>query len=100
MRGGGVPHLSLVPYPLSLAARRPDLHAYLNQEMVPAAHQLGATARVLGNPSTSGGPLLIARRQEGAGLPTVLTYGHAEVVPAEPQRWRAGASPRAIAWPC
>jgi acetylornithine deacetylase/succinyl-diaminopimelate desuccinylase-like protein len=76
-----------------VAARRPELHAYLNQEMVPAAHQLGATARVLGNPSTSGGPLLIARRQEGAGLPTVLTYGHADVVPAEPQRWRAGLDP-------
>ena len=74
-------------------ARRPDLHAYLNQEMVPAAHQLGATARVLGNPNASGGPLLIARRHEGAGLPTVLTYGHADVVPAEPQRWRAGLDP-------
>jgi acetylornithine deacetylase/succinyl-diaminopimelate desuccinylase-like protein len=76
-----------------VAARRPDLHAYLNQEMVPAAQQLGATARVLGNPSTSGGPLLIARRHEGASLPTVLTYGHADVVPAEPQRWRAGLDP-------
>jgi acetylornithine deacetylase/succinyl-diaminopimelate desuccinylase-like protein len=76
-----------------VAARRPDLLAYLNQEMVPAAHQLGATARVLSNPRISGGPLLIARRQEGASLPTVLTYGHADVVPAEPHRWRPGLDP-------
>ena len=76
-----------------LAARRPDLFAYLDQEMVPAAHRLGATARVLDNPRAGGGPLLIAHRQEGAGLPTVLTYGHADVVLAEPHRWRAGLDP-------
>jgi acetylornithine deacetylase/succinyl-diaminopimelate desuccinylase-like protein len=26
-------------------------------------------------------------------MPTVLTYGHADVVPAEPLRWRAGLDP-------
>jgi acetylornithine deacetylase/succinyl-diaminopimelate desuccinylase-like protein len=76
--------------------RRPDLLAYLNQEMVPAAHRLGATARVLSNPDPGGGPLLIARRHEGSDLPTVLTYGHADVVPAEPGRWRAGLDPWAV----
>jgi acetylornithine deacetylase/succinyl-diaminopimelate desuccinylase-like protein len=75
------------------AAQRPELLAYLEQEMVPAARRLGADARVLDNPGTGGGPLLIAHRHEGAGLPTVLTYGHADVVPAEPGRWRAGLDP-------
>jgi acetylornithine deacetylase/succinyl-diaminopimelate desuccinylase-like protein len=78
------------------AADRPDLLAYLNEEMVPAAGRLGATARVLDNPVAGGGPLLIARRQEGASLPTVLTYGHADVVPAEAHRWRAGLDPWAV----
>ena len=75
------------------AARRPELLAYLEQEMVPAAGRLGADTRVLDNPDTSGGPLLIAHRHEGDGLPTVLTYGHADVVLAEPGRWRAGLDP-------
>jgi acetylornithine deacetylase/succinyl-diaminopimelate desuccinylase-like protein len=76
-----------------LAARRADLLAYLEQEMVPAAARLGATARILDNPDDRGGPLLIARRPEAAGLPTVLTYGHADVVLAEEHRWRAGLDP-------
>jgi acetylornithine deacetylase/succinyl-diaminopimelate desuccinylase-like protein len=76
-----------------VAARGPELLAYLEQEMVPAAGRLGAAARVLDNPAADGGPLLIARRHEGDGLLTVLTYGHADVVPAEPDRWRAGLEP-------
>jgi acetylornithine deacetylase/succinyl-diaminopimelate desuccinylase-like protein len=76
-----------------MAQRRPDMFAYLEREMVPAARRLGATARIADNPVAGGGPLLIARRYEDAGLPTVLTYGHADVVPAEPERWRAGLDP-------
>jgi len=76
-----------------VADRRPDVVAYLEQEMVPAADRLGADARVLDNPAVGGGPLLLAERHEDPGLPTVLTYGHADVVPAEPLRWRAGLDP-------
>jgi acetylornithine deacetylase/succinyl-diaminopimelate desuccinylase-like protein len=80
------------PTESGVAAREPDLLAYLEREMVPAAGRLGAAARVLASPG-GGGPLLIARRHEGDGLPTVLTYGHADVVPAEPRRWRPGLDP-------
>lgn len=66
---------------------------YLEQEMVPVADRLGAQARVLENPDPSGGPLLLARRDEAAGLPTVLTYGHADVVLGEVHRWRRGLDP-------
>jgi acetylornithine deacetylase/succinyl-diaminopimelate desuccinylase-like protein len=72
--------------------RRQDMLAYLGEEIVPAAARLGATARIADNPG-DGGPLLIARRHEGDGLPTVLTYGHADVVTAEPHRWRPGLDP-------
>lgn len=81
------------PTESGVAARRPDLLRYLEAEMVPAAERLGASARVLDNPVPGGGPLLIAHRQEDDGLPTVLTYGHADVVIAEPHRWRAGLDP-------
>jgi acetylornithine deacetylase/succinyl-diaminopimelate desuccinylase-like protein len=73
--------------------RHPDLLGYLEQEMFPAAHRLGATARVAGNPDPTGGPFLIAHRREGPELPTVLTYGHADVVLGEEHRWRAGLDP-------
>jgi acetylornithine deacetylase/succinyl-diaminopimelate desuccinylase-like protein len=76
-----------------VADHRPDVFAYLEHEMVPAANRLGAHARVLDNPIVGGGPLLLAERHEDPSLPTVLTYGHADVVPAEPLRWRAGLDP-------
>jgi acetylornithine deacetylase/succinyl-diaminopimelate desuccinylase-like protein len=73
--------------------RRPDLRDYLEQEMVPAASRLGAEARVLDNPDANAGPLMIAHRHEADDLPTVLTYGHADVVLAEEHRWRTGLDP-------
>lgn len=70
-----------------------DLRPYLEQEMVPAVQRLGATATVLDNPVAGGGPFLLASRREADDLPTVLVYGHADVVIAEPHRWRAGLDP-------
>jgi acetylornithine deacetylase/succinyl-diaminopimelate desuccinylase-like protein len=72
--------------------KRGELRGYLEREMAPAAGRLGAVAQVLDNPR-EGGPLLIARRREDDRLPTVLVYGHADVVPAEPSRWRPGLDP-------
>jgi hypothetical protein len=57
-----------------MAACRPDMLAYLEQEMDPAARRLGASARVVDNPDVGGGPFLIAHRHEADDLPTVLTY--------------------------
>ena len=76
-----------------VADHRSDVFAYLQHEMVPAANRLGADARVLDNPAVGGGPLLLAEHHEDPSRPTVLTYGHADVVPAEPLRWRAGLDP-------
>jgi acetylornithine deacetylase/succinyl-diaminopimelate desuccinylase-like protein len=70
-----------------------DLRPYLAQEMVPAVERLGATATVIDNPVAGGGPFLISHRHESDELPTVLVYGHADVVIAEPHRWRAGLDP-------
>lgn len=74
------------------ASLRP-LRTYLEEEIVPAVERLGATARIVDNPAPGHGPFLVAERHEGEGLPTVLTYGHADVVPAEADRWRAGLHP-------
>lgn len=74
-------------------ARREDCRAYLEQEIAPAAQRLGAVARVIDNPDPEAGPLLLAHRHEADHLPTVLTYGHADVVLGEERRWRPGLDP-------
>ena len=73
--------------------RQRRLRSYLTTEMAPAAARLGCTTRIVDNPVAGGGPFLIATRHEGEGLPTVLTYGHADVVPGEAHRWRSGLEP-------
>lgn len=53
----------------------------------------GFTCRVFENPKPGRGPVLLATRQEAAGLPTVLGYGHGDVVRAMSGRWAQGREP-------
>ncbi|WP_219419182.1 M20 family metallopeptidase [Pseudonocardia nigra] len=71
----------------------PALHDYLTGEMATALDRLGATCTVVDNPVPGGGPFLIGHRHEGDALPTVLVYGHGDVVLGQPERWRSGLSP-------
>jgi acetylornithine deacetylase/succinyl-diaminopimelate desuccinylase-like protein len=84
-----------VRYPTESAdpRRAPVLREYLTGEMGPALERLGFRARVVDNAVSPGHPFLVAHRSEGAGLPTVLTYGHGDVQPAHPEQWRAGLDP-------
>ncbi|HEY3048596.1 MAG TPA: M20 family metallopeptidase [Polaromonas sp.] len=66
---------------------------YLRDEIVPSLTRLGFGCEVLANPVATGGPLLVARRVEGKDLPTVLTYGHGDVVNGQDKHWREGLSP-------
>jgi acetylornithine deacetylase/succinyl-diaminopimelate desuccinylase-like protein len=70
----------------------PTLLAYLTGEMAPALDRLGASSTIVANPA-GGGPFLIGHRHEDDTLPTVLVYGHADVVLGQPERWREGLSP-------
>jgi acetylornithine deacetylase/succinyl-diaminopimelate desuccinylase-like protein len=72
---------------------RPRLLGYLEDEMSPTLASLGFTSEVFDNPVEGAGPLLIATREEAAGLPTVLIYGHGDVVRGYDDQWRAGLSP-------
>jgi acetylornithine deacetylase/succinyl-diaminopimelate desuccinylase-like protein len=71
----------------------PALGAYLREEMTPALTPLGFECEVIDNPVPGGGPFLIARRVEGDGLPTVLSYGHGDVVSGQDAQWREGLAP-------
>lgn len=82
-----------VPTESQNAERLPDLHRYLADEIQPALEQLGFTCRILENPVASGGPFLIGERIEDSALPTVLGYGHGDVVRGIPELWREGLDP-------
>lgn len=71
----------------------PALRQYLADEIVPGLEPLGFACEVLDNPDPRGGPVLLARRVESPELPTVLTYGHGDVVNGQDANWREGLSP-------
>ncbi|WP_432486722.1 M20/M25/M40 family metallo-hydrolase [Kineococcus sp. SYSU DK018] len=66
---------------------------YYASEISPELRDLGARVRVLENPDPAGGPLLLAERHESDDVPTVLCYGHADVVAGQDGAWRSGLSP-------
>jgi acetylornithine deacetylase/succinyl-diaminopimelate desuccinylase-like protein len=69
------------------------LDAYLRDELVPRLAPLGFDCRIVPNPVPTGGPFLIARRVEDPALPTVLSYGHGDVVSGQDTHWRDGLAP-------
>ncbi|MFI5606422.1 M20 family metallopeptidase [Amycolatopsis sp. NPDC051903] len=84
-----------VAYPTEshLEQGRPHLRAYLTDELTPALAELGCTTRVVENSVAPECPLLLATRHEAGDRPTVLLYGHGDVVNGEAPRWRAGLDP-------
>lgn len=78
-------------------SQRPDnvaaLAAYLSTEMVPAFERMGFSCREFSNPVAGGGPVLLAERIENPALPTVLGYGHGDVILGLDEQWTRGAGP-------
>jgi acetylornithine deacetylase/succinyl-diaminopimelate desuccinylase-like protein len=69
------------------------LDGYLREEIAPALAEAGFACEILPNPDPRGGPFLVARRIEDPALPTVLTYGHGDVVNGQEGRWAEGLQP-------
>src|SRR4051812_37119335 len=59
---------------------RPQLDRYLEHEIAPAFRRMGYVTTILPNPVAHGGPFLVATRHEDDRLPTMLSYGHGDVV--------------------
>ena len=72
---------------------RPHLMRYLEAEMIPSLEAMGFTCRVFQNPIAGAGPVLLATRHEGDALPTVLGYGHGDVIRGLDDNWTKGAGP-------
>ena len=73
--------------------QRAQLHHYLKEELTPYLEAMGFECEVLEHPDAQGCPFLVARRHEADGLPTVMSYGHGDVVSGYDDQWREGLSP-------
>lgn len=73
--------------------RAPALVDYLRDHMQPALQAMGFVCETLDNPSGQGGPMLLAQRIEDAARPTVLAYGHGDVIRGQDASWTRGAGP-------
>ncbi|HEU0158233.1 MAG TPA: M20 family metallopeptidase [Hyphomicrobiaceae bacterium] len=75
----------------------PHLRAYLEAEMVPAFARLGFSSQIYDNPLPGQGPVLLASHFEDASLPTVLGYGHGDVIRGLEDQWTKGKGPWILA---
>src|SRR6202035_883647 len=72
--------------------REAELRAYLEKEMQPAFAELDFESRLVESPSGKS-PFLVAEYRESDALPTVLIYGHGDVVDGMVGEWRGGLDP-------
>jgi acetylornithine deacetylase/succinyl-diaminopimelate desuccinylase-like protein len=68
------------------------LRAYLVEDLQPAFAALDFTTQLIESPSGKG-PYLLAEHIEDIRLPTVLTYGHGDVVDGMAGEWRDNLDP-------
>jgi acetylornithine deacetylase/succinyl-diaminopimelate desuccinylase-like protein len=76
--------------------RAPVLADYLDGEMRPAFEGMGFACETLTHPKARA-PFLFAERIEDPGLPTVLGYGHGDVIRGLEAEWQPGLSPWQLA---
>jgi acetylornithine deacetylase/succinyl-diaminopimelate desuccinylase-like protein len=68
------------------------LRQYLEAEARPAFEAMGFACRILQHPKALA-PFLFAERIESPDLPTVLGYGHGDVIRGLEREWKEGLSP-------
>jgi acetylornithine deacetylase/succinyl-diaminopimelate desuccinylase-like protein len=72
-------------------ARADDIKAYLSDEIEPFLKDLAFTVSI--EHLEGAPPFLIAERFEREGVPTVLGYGHGDVVDGMDKAWQEGVAP-------
>ena len=76
-------------------SRAAELPAYLTHELQPALEAMGFECQLISHPKAKA-PFLFAQRLESTNLPTVLGYGHGDVIRGLESEWREGVSPWAL----
>ena len=77
----------------NLPNRGVELQNYLAKEIAPYLKKMGFSCVIHDNPRADAGPILVAHRNEGDHLPTVMTYGHGDVVAGYDDQWHDGMTP-------
>lgn len=88
--------LVAVPTESQMPDRLPDLRRYCTDALPAVMAGMGFEIRLLENPSAGRGPAMLASRIEDTALPTVLVYGHGDVVRGLAGRWAEGRDPWAV----
>jgi acetylornithine deacetylase/succinyl-diaminopimelate desuccinylase-like protein len=73
-------------------ARHGVLRSYLERELLPAFSDLGFSGELIESP-TGKAPFLLAEYRDDPGRPTVLMYGHGDVVDGMEGEWRDNLDP-------
>jgi acetylornithine deacetylase/succinyl-diaminopimelate desuccinylase-like protein len=73
-------------------AKGDALRAYLTDELQPAFKSLDFSTKLIESPAGKG-PYLLAEYRESASAPTVLIYGHGDVVDGMAGEWRDNLDP-------
>ena len=77
----------------NLPNRENALQAYLDDGIVPYLKDMGFECDIHPNPRPNAGPFLVASLIEDEKLPTVMTYGHGDVVAGYDGQWDDEMSP-------
>ena len=75
----------------------PALQRYLDDELIPSFREMGFETSVIENPIEGAPAALLAERHESDGLPTVLSYGHGDVIVGQDDKWSKGDGPWSLA---
>jgi acetylornithine deacetylase/succinyl-diaminopimelate desuccinylase-like protein len=85
--------LVAIPTESQISTRLPELYRYCSTLAGPILDTLGFKTEVLDNPHSGAGPVMLASRMEDPAKPTVLIYGHGDVVRGIDSQWRSGLDP-------
>jgi acetylornithine deacetylase/succinyl-diaminopimelate desuccinylase-like protein len=80
-----------------LPASLGELARYLAEDMRLAFRAQGFATEIYDNPVPGQPPVLLATRTEDASLPTVLGYGHGDVIRGLEDQWSKGRGPWVVA---
>ncbi len=72
---------------------RSELYHYLASGITPRLNEIGFHCTIYDNPVAAGGPILIGERIENVNLPTILIYGHGDVIVGQDDQWDESLSP-------
>ncbi len=84
-----------IAHPTHSDSGRPNdaLPVYLDEAMSPYLSGLGFACERVANPLAGQPPMLVASRIESPEAPTVLIYGHGDVISGQDSQWREGLQP-------